>query len=126
MSMRERRHGYRIPLKMFLNEYVADHPHRCLTVNLSETGLYVHKLIQPLRRTTNIVGLELALPGLGETIWARGEVLYDTFDDYFHGSGIRITGIPRLYAGLLHDYICEKRRDRLERLMERVRLNRRP
>jgi hypothetical protein len=125
MTMRERRDGYRIPLQLFLNEYVADRPHRCLTVNLSETGLYVHKLIQPLRRNTHVVGLEFELPGMGETIWARGEICYDDFDDYFHGSGIRITGIPRLHQHLLRDYINEKRRVRLEEIMRRIRLNRR-
>lgn len=125
MSVRERRLGNRIPLQLFLNEYVADRPHRCLSVNVSETGLYVHKLLQPLRRQGNVVGLELELPGVGETIWARGEVCYDTFDDYFHGSGIRITGIPRLHARLLRDYVVAKRRERLEDIMDRVRLNRR-
>jgi hypothetical protein len=125
MSVRERRQGYRIPLQMFLNEYVADRPHRCLTVNISETGLYVHKLLQPLRRNGSVVGLEIELPDVNETIWARGEVCYDTFDDYFHGSGIRITGIPRLHQRLLRDYITEKRRERLEEIMKRVRLNRR-
>jgi hypothetical protein len=110
---------------MFLNEHVADRAHRCLSVNVSETGLYVHRLLQPLRRNGNVVGLELELPGLSETIWARGEVCYDTFDDYFHGSGIRITGIPKLHASLLRDYLQDKRRERLEQLVDRIRANRR-
>jgi hypothetical protein len=110
---------------MFLNEYVADRPHRCLSVNLSESGLYVHKMVQAVRRNNRVVGLEFELPGTGETIWARGEVCYDTLDDYFHGTGIRITGIPQLHARLLRDYIQEKRRERLQDLLRTIRLNRR-
>jgi hypothetical protein len=125
MGKRERRLGYRVPLQMFLNEYVADSQHRCLTVNVSETGFYVHKLLQPLQRDSRVVGLEFELPGTGEMIWARGEVRYDTMDDYFHGTGIRITGIPRLHEKLLHEYIQEKRRDRLQQMLRHVRLNRR-
>ena len=82
MQTRERRLGNRVPLEMFLNEYVADRPHRCLSVNVSETGIYVHKLIQPIRRKSQVVGVEFELPGTNEVIWARGDVCYDTLDDY--------------------------------------------
>ena len=125
MQKRERRFGNRVPLEMFLNEYVADRPHRCLSVNVSETGLYVHKLIQPLKRATRVVGVEFELPGTNEIIWARGDVCYDQLDDYFHGTGIRIAAIPQKHARLMHDYIYEARRERLQDLLRRVRLNRR-
>jgi len=126
MQKRERRLGYRVPLEMFLTEYAAERPHRCLSVNASESGLYVHKLIQPIRRPNQVVGLEFELPGTNEIIWARGDVCYDTLDDYFHGTGIRLTGIPRKHARLLHDYLFEARRARLQEILQRVRLNRRP
>jgi len=125
MQKRERRFGNRVPLEIFLNEYVADRPHRCLSVNVSESGLYVHKLIQPIHRASPVVGVEFELPGTNEIIWARGDVCYDTLDDYFHGTGIRITGIPQKHAHLMHDYIFELRRDRLQEILRRVRLNRR-
>ncbi len=124
MSDSDRRLGFRVPLEMFLNEYVQDRAHRALSVNISETGIYVNKVIAPLQRSTRVVGLEFELPGTGETIWARGEVRYDTLDDYFHGSGIRITGIPQLHARLLRDYVEEKRRDRLQRVLRTIRLHR--
>lgn len=124
MTSHDRRLGYRVPLEMFLNEYVQDRAHRALTVNVSETGIYVNKVITPTSRPSKVVGLEFELPGTGEMIWARGEICYDSLDDYFHGQGIRFTGIPKIHARLLRDYCIEKRRVQLGSLLDRIRRNR--
>jgi hypothetical protein len=132
---------------MFLNEYVHDRAHRALTVNVSESGLYVNKVIAPLNRGTRVVGLEFELPGTGETIWARGEICYEDvplhvggpragfagrgggdgqeppfqIDEYFHGQGIRFAAMPRMHARLLRDYCIEKRRTQLSDLLGKIR-----
>ena len=124
MTSHDRRLGYRVPLEMFLNEYVQDRAHRALTVNISETGIYMNKVIAPIARTTKVVGLEFELPGTGEMIWARGEIAYDQLDDYFHGQGIRFTGMPKLHARMLRDYCVEKRRAQLGDLLDRIRRSR--
>jgi hypothetical protein len=122
--MSERRFCYRVPLEIFLNEYVNDRLHRCVTTNFSETGLYVHKLITPPRRPNATLQLEFELPGTNEVIWARGEVAYEQTDEYFHGTGVRLTGIPRLHARLLRDYVREKRKHQLRELIAEIRRNR--
>src|SRR5690242_17312088 len=85
----DRRYEQRVPLEMYLNAYVDDRPQRGFTVNLSESGLYLNTInrarLPPLTR----FGLELALPGIAETIWAAGQLCYDAVDDYFYGEGIR-------------------------------------
>jgi hypothetical protein len=124
MTAHDRRLGYRLPLEMFLNEYVQDRAHRALSVNISETGMYVNKVIQPLSRQTRVIGLEFELPGTGEVIWARGEIAYDAIDEYFHGQGIRFTAMPRLHARILRDYCIEKRRHQLTDLLDRIRRSR--
>ena len=124
MTAHDRRLGYRLPLEMFLNEYVQDRAHRALSVNISETGLYVNKVIQPLSRQTRVIGLEFQLPGTSEVIWARGEIAYDSIDEYFHGQGIRFTAMPRVHARLLRDYCIEKRRHQLTDLLDRIRRSR--
>jgi hypothetical protein len=124
MISHERRLGARIPLEIFMNEYLHDRPHRALTVNISETGVYVHKVASSFNRRNRVVGLEFALPGVPELIWARGEICYDTFDDHLHGQGIRFTGMPRTYARLLRDYCIEKRREQLAQLLDRIRHSR--
>ena len=124
MGFVNRRNSYRIPVQMFLNEYVADTPYRCMSANVSPTGLYLNRLLQPVGRSSPIVGLEFELPGTNEMIWARGEVRYDTFDPYFHGTGVQITGIALAHQRLLRDYVLENRAQQLRKLLTLIRRNR--
>jgi c-di-GMP-binding flagellar brake protein YcgR len=121
MTSHDRRYGNRIPMELMMNEYVHDRPYRALSVNISETGVYVNKVVGTLARRTRVVGLEFELPGTAELIWARGEICYDTLDDCFHGQGIRFTGIPKIHQRLIRDYCIEKRRAQLSALLERIR-----
>jgi hypothetical protein len=75
----------------------------------------------PIARSSRVVSLEFELPGTGETIWARGEVTHDSLDDYFHGQGIRFTGMARLHARMLRDWCVEKRRTQLAGMLDRIR-----
>jgi len=117
----DRRLGTRIPLELLMNEYMQDRSYRALSVNISESGLYVNKVVGSLARRSRVVGLEFELPGTGEVIWARGEVCYDTIDDCFHGQGIRFTGMPKVHQRLIRDYCIEKRRAQLAGLLDRIR-----
>ena len=121
MSEFDRRRGNRVPLEIFLNEYVHDRAHRALTVNISETGLYVNRVLTPLVRPDKGVALEFALPETGETIWARGEVCHDTVDPHLHGQGIRFTGMARMHTRLLRQWCTERRRARMAYLLDRIR-----
>lgn len=121
MTSHDRRLGNRIPLEVLMNEYMNERPYRALTVNISETGVYVNKVVTSLSRRSRVVGLEFELPGTAELIWARGEICYDTIDDCFHGQGIRFTGMPRVHQRLIRDYCVEKRREQLGALLERIR-----
>jgi hypothetical protein len=122
MSSSERRLGMRVPLPIFLNQYIEDRPLRALASDVSPTGIHVKTVKLPLRRpATRTVALEIELPGTGETIWARGEIRYQRAEGGVHSSGIRFTAMPSLYAKLLRDYCAEARRDELTRLLERIR-----
>jgi hypothetical protein len=118
MMSQDRRSDDRLPTEIFLNAYVEDRPQRGFTVNVSETGLYLASLairasplplapLQPL-------GLEFNLPGFGETIWAAGEICYDSMDNFFQGRGIRFTAMANLHARILHEY-CSRARHRQAR-----------
>ncbi len=121
LTSHDRRLGNRIPLEVLMNEYMHDRPDRALTVNISESGVYVNKVVTSLARRSRVVGLEFELPGTGEIIWARGEICYDTLDDCVHGQGIRFTGMPRVHQRMIRDYCVEKRREQLGLLLERIR-----
>lgn len=124
MGSVNRRSGIRIPLQLFMNEYVKDTPHRCMAVNLSPTGIYLNRLLLPEPRPTEVVGLEFELPGTAEVVWARGEVRYDQRDPYFHGTGVEFTGIPRRHHRLIRDYVMEERARQLRKLLAMIRRNR--
>src|SRR5262249_21911672 len=121
MTSHDRRFGARIPLEILRNEYLTDRPYRVQMVNISESGVYVNKVIRRESRRSRVVGLELELPGTGDLIWARGEICYDTLTDCFHGEGIRFTAMPRVHARLIRDYCIERRRAQLGMLLERIR-----
>lgn len=104
---------------MFLNQYVGDRRFRVLAANLSETGVYLNRVNSPAQ--TPVFGLELALPGVSETIWARGEVRRDHPDAVVSGAGIQLTGLARRHARLLRDWCIEARRLQLSELLENIR-----
>jgi hypothetical protein len=135
---RERRDVDRVPLDIFLNEYVADHLHRAVSTNVSPTGIFVNRVFSAgLRRLQfgreeRLVQLEFALPGTRETIWACGEVRYDELgltnrtgeDAMVHGTGINFVSIARGHARLIRDFVIERKRQRLQQILELVRKNR--
>jgi hypothetical protein len=105
----DRRYEQRVPLEMYLNAYVEDRPQRAFTVNLSESGLLLNTVSRARLPPLSRFGLELALPGTPETIWAAGQLCYDASDDYFYGEGIRFVAMARRHFRLLHDFLANHR-----------------
>jgi c-di-GMP-binding flagellar brake protein YcgR len=99
-----RRFDSRIPLEMYVNAYVQDQPQRTLSLDISQSGLYLNTLIQHAYPPRTPVGLEFKLPSLGETIWAAGETCRDSLDDCFYGFGIRFTQMANLHQRMLREY----------------------
>jgi hypothetical protein len=126
----ERRDLLRVPLEIFLDEYVDDRPHRALTTNVSATGLYMHRVARPgritsFRRTTKNVQLEFKLPGTRDSIWARGQIRFDELGhDLVHGTGVELTDMARGHRSMLKDYLYDYRKRKLEQILELIRANR--
>lgn len=125
MESSDRRIGFRVDLELFFTQYIRDRPFRVLSTNLSETGLFVHRVaVDPeaaLLTAGTVVGLELELPGTGEVIWARGEVCRERRGRAVFGSGVRFADMPRVHARLVRDFCHERRRQRLDALLQRIR-----
>jgi len=85
----ERRKSRRVSLDSVIEQIVDDSPHRCRATNLSDTGLYMERPVAMLARRSNVVQIELPLPGTTDTVWAKAEVVYDCFDDALHGTAVR-------------------------------------
>ena len=112
MTDLERRFDNRIPIETYLTAYICDQPTRGFTTNISETGLYLNTLPDDPLPPFAPVGIELALPGLPETLWLAGEMCFDKIDDYFHGRGVRFTAMAGLHGRMLREYCYRSRKRR--------------
>ena len=104
---RNRRYSERVPVGFYVEQIISDDPHRCFTTDLSAIGLYMERLAMPLQRSSSVVQLEIPLPSTNDSIWAKGEVIYDRFDTLFHGTAVRFTGMARQHQRLLRDWLRE-------------------
>ena len=102
-----RRRSARIPVGFYVDQIVREDPHRCFTTDLSSIGLYMERLAAPLERSSSVVQLEIPLPSTSDSIWAKGEVIYDRFDTLFHGTAVRFTGMARQHQRLLREWLRE-------------------
>lgn len=126
MGSYNRRLAARIPLQMLLNEYIKDEPHRALSFNVSEEGIFVNRLrLKEVARESPVVGLEFELPGTSETVWARGEVIFDQTDEFFQSTGIRFSGMAQRHQRLVRDFVLEHQARQLRDILTRIRRNRR-
>ena len=114
----DRRAGTRLRVQVYLNQYIKERPYRALALDISEAGLAIQKLTEPIVRPARLVALELELPGTQEIIWASAESRFDAVGDDFHVSGLRFSAMARKHERLLRDYVRE-RRERLARLFGR-------
>jgi hypothetical protein len=99
-----RRFNSRVPTEMYVSAYLLDHPQRAITVDISESGLYLNTLVQQPHPPMTPVGLEFRLPTLDETLWVAGETCRDNLDDCFYGFGVRFTRMANLHHRLLREY----------------------
>jgi hypothetical protein len=106
-----RRRSERIPVGFYVDQIVSEDPHRCFTTDLSAIGLYMERLAAPLERGSSVVQLEIPLPSTSDSIWAKGEVIYDRFDALFHGTAVRFTGMARQHQRLLREWLRETTRE---------------
>jgi hypothetical protein len=108
--MSNRRRSHRLPVGFYVDQIIGDDPHRCFTTDLSAIGIYMERLTEPLQRSSSVVQLEIPLPHTADSIWAKGEVVYDRFDALFHGTAVRFTGMARMHQRLLREWLRETAR----------------
>jgi len=95
----------RKPLDIYMNKIMGEEPYMVRTSDISTTGIYFHKLIEPDVPTGTMVDLEFKLPNSEEVIWARGTVMREAQYWGAKGEGIWFTILPTLYRKLIEDYI---------------------
>ena len=119
--MHERRLGYRIPFESMVTSYVHDRPIRGLATNLSDTGLNMSAISMVAPPPGLVVGLELDIPGMNESIWASGRICYRKDDHLASGLGVRFVAMAKSHARFVRDFCIESRRKHLGSILARIR-----
>lgn len=119
--MHERRLGFRIPFETMVTSYVNDRPVRGLAANLSDSGLSMSAISMLAPPPGLVVGLELELPGIRDSIWASGQICYRKDDRLASGLGVRFLAMARSQARLVRDFCIEMRRKNLGSMLARIR-----
>ena len=101
----ENRCDPRKPLDVYLNKVVGDEPYMVRSSDISTSGIYLHKLIEPELDEGTMVSLEFMLPNSDEVLWARGTVMRETRRWGTDGLGIWFTIIPNAYRRIIEDYV---------------------
>jgi hypothetical protein len=106
MALNTYRQAKRLPVDLFVNKFIGDEPFACRTKDLSVEGVYLHKLIEPERiADDDLVGVEFALPGTDEVIWAAGRVVREQQQTGKEGVAIRFVSMADRHRKLLVDFI---------------------
>ena len=107
MRRNERRDADRVPIGIYLNQVIGEEAHRCFTTDISPTGLYMERVCTPLERKNGVVQLEIPLPGISDSLWAKAEIVYDCFDALFHGTAVRFVAMAGLHRRILEAWLHE-------------------
>jgi c-di-GMP-binding flagellar brake protein YcgR len=99
----------RVPIKLVCEEHLRARDLQSTAIDMSEVGLSLRRLGGTRTPPHEAVGLEFALPGTGETIWAHAETQFEDIDRGVHRAGLRFVEMARRHQRLLHDYLMERR-----------------
>lgn len=104
-----------------VTSYVHDRPVRCLATNLSDTGMSLSAISMLAPPPGTVLGLELEVPELDESIWASAQVCYRKPDRLASGLGVRFVGMAKSHARMIREMCIETRRRSLGSLLARIR-----
>jgi len=106
MALSAYRQSKRLPVDLFVNKFIGDEPFACRTKDLSTEGIYLHKLIEPEHfNDDDLVGIEFALPGQEEVIWASGQVVREKLTSGEEGVAIKFVSMADRHKRMLVDFI---------------------
>jgi hypothetical protein len=104
-----------------VTSYVHDRPVRALASNLSDAGINMSSISMLAPPPGLVVGLEIDIPGIAESIWASGQICYRQDDRMASGLGVRFLAMARSQARTVRDFCVEMRRKNLGAILARIR-----
>ena len=103
-----RRHERAI-LDLYINKIIGDEPHLARTRDISISGVYIYKLLEPDLSDGTRIGLELKLPNCDEVIWAVGEVVREEATPSADGVAVRFVRIAETDRELIREFVDARR-----------------
>jgi len=116
----DRREDCRVPENRLITEIVTENPFAASIVNLSNTGLYTVKPVSCGLKGPRIMQLEIPVPEASESIWATGEIMYETKSLDSIGSGIRFLNMARAHRTLIEDLVECRRQEILAAMLAEI------
>jgi hypothetical protein len=95
----------RATLDQYVNKIVGDEPRLVRTRDISESGVFLYKLLEPEVPTSDFIGLEMKLPNSEEVIWAVGQIVRTEKRDETDGLAVRFVRISASDRQIIADYI---------------------
>ncbi|MBU0552769.1 PilZ domain-containing protein [Myxococcota bacterium] len=108
------RSNQRISLDLYVNKMINGVPHIACTRDISATGIYLHRLLEPLAPEDAHIAVEFTLPGSDEIIWTEAQMVYaveaqtqaQTRDK--GGVGLRFLHLTPRHARLLEEFLTHQ------------------
>jgi len=105
-----------------ITEIVSEQPCAASVVNLNSSGLFTVKPAQIGLHGPKIVQVEIPLPEACETVWAKGQVVFEALNTQKVGSGIHLLGMADRHRRLLDELVEMRRQEMMAHLMQQIRL----
>jgi len=116
----DRRENFRVPNSRLITEIVNENPFAASVTNLSHCGMYTVKPVSSGLRGPRLVQLEIPVPEASETIWASGEIVYETRNARSIGAGIRFKAMANFHQRLLGELLEYQRHEIISKMMEEI------
>ena len=98
------RSSERAHLDLYVNKIIGDEPHLARVRDISMSGVYLYKLLEP-DMDRGQIGLEIKLPSSDDVIWAVGEVVRNEAGPLADGVAVRFVRIAEHDRELIKSYV---------------------
>jgi hypothetical protein len=97
--------NFRASLDLYMNKIVGDEPVMVRTRDISESGLFMYKLLEP-EAPADFVGLEMQLPNSEDVIWAVGQIVRQERRPDGEGFAVRFVRLAARDRELIASYVA--------------------
>ena len=103
------RQSQRAKLDLYINKFIADEPHLALARDISVSGIFLYKLLEPEVNAAGQFAIEVQLPDTEEIIWALAEPVRTELSGDVAGVGLKFVRISEHDRWLIRNYIASRR-----------------